>query len=811
MRSLTAIPSRETRVDLHLHSRASTDTGSWFLNRAVLPESYTEPADAYATAKRRGMDLVTLTDHNTISGALEIAHHPDVVIGVEITTSFPEDRVPVHVLAWGVDEARWADMDRLRPSVYELIDYMDAARIPFALAHPLHRVGDRLTADHIERCLLLFRLWEGRNGSRPAATNEVAVRIAGSASRDLLTRLADKHGMPPCGDGPPALTGGSDDHGAFDIASTWTVTPPARSPQALLEHLRCGRVAPGGGHGGSGTLAHSVGSLAAKGYLERGTVAVPAPLRGLLGDLLQHRLPPPPGGAAGAGGSEMAVDVMSRLRADRRLVRRYRRIGRTTRGGERSHARLRLATGWLHEELVRRALDPRNLGLSTLGRRVEALAGAGALALPYLLAANYARGEVRFAEAVEGEFFGPTTSAPAAVPAVMVTDTFAELNGVGGTMRRLAGYAAAHPEARMRVLTCGGDGRDVPGHRDLRAVTRFPVPAYGDRDWTLGVPSIIDLLEAVEESGARVVHAATPGPMGISALVVARTLGIPFVASHHTELAQYALELTGDRLAAELTDRAVRWFYGQAERVYVPTRATGAALIAGGIAPERIFSFTRGTDARLFDPERRTRTMRRRLGGAEAETVVLYVGRLSAEKGLLALADSFRRAAAARPGLHLALVGDGPGRAEIEAALAGTPHRFLGVLKGEELASAYASADLFCLPSETETFGQVVTEAAASGLPAVVIGRGGAAELVADGETGLLCPPGDPVALAAAIAVLHDNTAMRIAMGLRARTAARARPSWDDVFAGLLAGYRDLVAPASGVAPVGTTARTTTA
>ena len=801
MRSLVPLVPRETRIDLHLHSRASTDTGSWFLNRAVLPESYTEPSHAYATAKRRGMDLVTLTDHNTISGALEIAHHPDVIIGVEVTTEFPEDRVPVHVLVWGLDEAQWADMDRLRRNLYDLLQYVETAGLPFALAHPLHRVGGELTAEHIERCLLLFPLWEGRNGSRPAATNEVAVRIARSASRDLLTRLADKHGMPPCGDGPPALTGGSDDHGAFDIASTWTVTPFARTPRALLDHLRAGAVTPGGGHGGSGTLAHSVGSLAAKGYLERGSVTIPAPLRGLVGDLLQHRLPPPPEGGAPAATAGVAEDVLSRIRADRRLVRRYRRIGRASRGSARSHARLRLATGWLHEELVRRALDPRGLGLGSIGRRVESLAGAAALALPYLLAANYARGEVRFAEGVEAEFFGPSAVEPTSAPAVMVTDTFRELNGVAGTMRRLADFAGEHPERGLRVLSCGGDGEDTAGHRDLPSVSRLPVPAYGDRGWSIGVPSIIDLLDVVEASGAQVIHAATPGPMGLSALLVARTLGIPFVASYHTELARYALDLTGDRLAAEVTDRAVRWFYGQADRVYVPTRATGEGLIANGIDPSRIFSFTRGTDAGLFDPARRSAAMRRRMGGDDA-TLLLYVGRLSREKGLLLLADAFRQASALRPGLRLALVGDGPGRAEIGKALAGTPHTFVGPLTGKDLAAAYASADVFCLPSQTETFGQVVTEAAASGLPAIVIGRGGAAEQVVDGETGLHVRPDSTVALAAAIAVLHDNPSIRDQMGACARAAAIARPGWDEVFEGLVEGYGGLV---TGSVPVGST------
>jgi predicted metal-dependent phosphoesterase TrpH len=171
-------PADECRIDLHLHSRASTDTGSWFLTQAVMPESFTEPEAAYATAKRRGMDLVTLTDHNTIAGALEIAHHFDVLIGVEATAEFPEDRVPVHVLVWGLDEARWADVDRLRGNLYELVDYAAGAGLPHALAHPLHRVGGELTADHLERCLLLFRLWEGRNGARPREGNEVAARIA---------------------------------------------------------------------------------------------------------------------------------------------------------------------------------------------------------------------------------------------------------------------------------------------------------------------------------------------------------------------------------------------------------------------------------------------------------------------------------------------------------------------------------------------------------------------------------------------------------------------------------------------------------
>ena len=316
---------------------------------------------------------------------------------------------------------------------------------------------------------------------------------------------------------------------------------------------------------------------------------------------------------------------------------------------------------------------------------------------------------------------------------------------------------------------------------------------------------MIDVLDAVEASGARVVHAATPGPMGIAGLVVARTLGLPFVASHNTELARYALELTGDRLAAQLADRALRWFYGQAGRVYVPTRAAAEGIVAAGVAPARVHTFSRGTDRERFDPERRSRSMRRRLG-APRGTILLYVGRLSREKGLGALAEAFRRVSASRPELHLAIVGDGPARREVARSLAGTRHRMVGPLRGDDLATAYASADIFCLPSETETFGQVVTEAAASGLPAIVVDRGGAAEQVEHGVTGLVAPAGDVTALAGAIALIHDVPAMREAMGAAALTTARSRPTWDEVFTELAGGYRglvdddDLSAPASAPA-----------
>lgn len=655
-------------------------------------------------------------------------------------------------------------------------------------------------------------MWEGRNGARPAACNEASSRIAGSAHRDLMVRLAEKHGIPARGEGPPSLTGGSDDHGGYDIARAWTETPPGAGPADLLNHLRAGRTTPAGGHGDATLLAHSVGSLALTAALERGMFSVPDQLRGIVGDLLQREPPSAPSAGAarpaarGRRGRAVPAptpvapaglldDVLSQIRTDRGLVRRYRRLGRES---EPIHSRLGLVTGWLHGQMVRRALGPS--GGAGLGRRAEALVGALVAAAPQLLAAHYMAGEERHAAELERAFLGPV--APIAVPsgALMLTDTFAELNGAAGTMRRLAGFAAAHPERGLTVVTCG-NGAVRPGHHDLEPIARIPVPAYGDDAWTLGVPAVVDLLELARERRVGVIHAATPGPLGLAGLAVARTLGLPFVTTHHTDLVRYAQALTGDRLAAEVVRRALGWFYGQAERIYVPTRTVAGELAEQGVSADRLRLFTRGIDRELFHPGRRSRRMRRRMGANDA-VVVLYVGRLSREKGIFDLARAMRAATASRRDLRLCLVGEGPARDDLKAALSGVPHRFLGALRGEDLAEAYASADIFCCPSATETYGQVVVEAAASGLPCVVSDAGAAQEHVAPGAGGLVLPAGDAASLADALVALAADPDRRMAMGQRAAGLTAARPTWDDVFTDLVVGYGELATEPAGEAPL---------
>ena len=158
------------KVDLHVHSRHSKRPSQWILQKLGCPESFTEPERVYRIAKEKGMSLVTLTDHNTITGCLEIAHLPDVFISEEVTTYFPSDRCKAHVLVYDIDEGIHQEIQKVRENIHDLVAYLQANRIVHALAHPLFAVNDRLTIDHFEQFLLLFRNFE-LNGARHEVQN----------------------------------------------------------------------------------------------------------------------------------------------------------------------------------------------------------------------------------------------------------------------------------------------------------------------------------------------------------------------------------------------------------------------------------------------------------------------------------------------------------------------------------------------------------------------------------------------------------------------------------------------------------------
>ena len=294
-------------------------------------------------------------------------------------------------------------------------------------------------------------------------------------------------------------------------------------------------------------------------------------------------------------------------------------------------------------------------------------------------------------------------------------------------------------------------GVQIPRYSQLR----MGLPAKGllIRRWTLQRPDVV--------------HIATEGPLGWSALQAARRLKLPVTTDFRTNFHAYSGHY-GLRWLHKPIMGYLRTFHNLAHRTTVPTKTLLAQLAASGF--ERLAVVARGIDAARFNPRHRCETLRAQWGLAKGDFAVLYVGRLAAEKNLDGLAVAFEAIKRANARARLILVGDGPMRVALEARL--PKALFCGQQMGHDLARCYASADLFLFPSKTETFGNVTVEAMASGLPVVAFADGAALELVRTDETGARVDLADDAGYVSEAARLALDPAACQRMGIAARATA---------------------------------------
>jgi glycosyltransferase involved in cell wall biosynthesis len=371
------------------------------------------------------------------------------------------------------------------------------------------------------------------------------------------------------------------------------------------------------------------------------------------------------------------------------------------------------------------------------------------------------------------------------VKLALVTETFPpEINGVAMTFGVIArelgrrGHAvtvyrphrddlpgdASHPEFREVALP----GLPLPGYRQLR----FGLPARGrfKKIWAADRPDLV--------------HVATEGPLGASAVAAARALGVPVTSSFHTNFHAYA-----GLYGAALLRRPVLWWlrrvHNRARLTFAPTAELRDELLALGFA--RVTVLSRGVDTRQFSPARRSEKLRVAWGARPGDPVVLHAGRMAAEKNYPLLFRTFAAMRSANARCRFVVVGDGPLRAALQQAHPGCV--FTGFVPRDELAVHYASADIYIHASLTETFGNVLTEAMASGLATAAFDYAAARQFVRNGENGLAVPTSQPDDLVSAAARLAADPALRARLGPAARAAVAAQ-SWETVIAGFEADLR---------------------
>jgi glycosyltransferase involved in cell wall biosynthesis len=787
------------KVDLHLHSKFSDRSAEWIFRRFEFPDSYSDPKVLYRRLKEKGMTYVTFTDHNRIDGCLEIAEHPDAFISEEVTAQFPDDSMRFHLLLWNLTEAQHAEIQEVRRNVYELQEYLAGAGIHHAVAHPLYDMNRQLTADHVQKLILLFKHFEGVNGLRDALLSDTIRFILRSLTPEIIQRFADRQHLAPTHPEPwrKVLIAGSDDHAGIFPASAYTEAPDCQSVGEYFNFVGKGDCVTRGEAGTPLVIAHGLYNTA---YQFAKFSAAVSPNLAFLEIVFSRFMEGknPTNFTLGEKLGLLASGILSgkifelakpaNLSVWPELANYFgsaevqAQIARETEGVNEPERRAFLMVALVFNQLAFRFFQKFVQQISA-GGVVEAVQALSALVPMGFLLGPY--------------FYGFHSQAPSRkrltdicsttvnfVPDVLqntkrawFTDTLEDVNGVATTIRKMA--AAAYETGADLIVVASREQisiSEIP-IKNFLPIGEFELPEYELQK--LSFPPVLHMCEYIQRERFTELIISTPGPVVLTALLAAKMLDIKTTGIYHTDFPQYVRILTQDNYMETLAWGYMQWFYSQLDVVYVNSEHYRERWIERGILPERLKIFPRGIDTSLFTPAHRDPSFWEKYGKKPGELGLLYVGRVSKEKNIDIAVAAIRKLSEEGLAVRLLIVGDGPHLRELRQEV---PEAcFTGYLRSAELATAYASSDIFVFPSTTDTFGNVVLEAKAAGLPCIVSNRGGPCELVTDGVDGFVTRALDVGDFARVLRPLCKDTELRIKMGREARNRVENR-NWSNAF-----------------------------
>jgi glycosyltransferase involved in cell wall biosynthesis len=363
------------------------------------------------------------------------------------------------------------------------------------------------------------------------------------------------------------------------------------------------------------------------------------------------------------------------------------------------------------------------------------------------------------------------------------TDTYyPDMNGVARTLKRLADYLADHNISRKIFAPKTPSDYVADNLHQFTSLSLFLYP-----ECRLAFPNLNQVKAELESFSPDLIHVATPFNIGLCGSFFAKKMNIPLVGSYHTDFNKY-LKYYNLPFLSKYLWRYMTWFHSPFQKLYVPSTETMNQLHQRGFSNLELWG--RGVDCSLFNPDYNKLSGRMRYSAGN-KLLFTYAGRLAPEKDI----NTLMNVAAALPEgikeqIQWIIVGDGPQREELEALAPGNMV-FTGYLKGERLAEVYSISDVFVFPSPTETFGNVVLEAMASGTPVVGANSGGVKHLVKDGVTGFLCKPGNTESFKEALIKLMNNPSLLHTMGREGRNYALTQ-KWDTILGSLVLSYRDV-------------------
>ncbi len=776
-------------ADLHVHSKYSNHPSEWFLQRLGASESYTDPDAIYKMARKRGMDFVTVTDHNRIKASVELVkkHPKRCFTGVESTAYFPEDNCKVHILIYGLDREQFAKIQKKRLNIYKLRDYLMKEDLACVVAHATYSVNGKLTLDHLEKLILLFNNFEGRNGSRSVLNNDILSRVLLELTPSDLERLQQKHGIEPWGPEPwrKGLTGGSDDHAGFFIAKTYTRTE-AETPEQFLEQLKQNRMEPQGRQNDFQGLTFAIYKIAFDFSQHKST----AFSHSTLSDMTRYLF------------SDQRLSIKDRLRLSRMKSNKnnviYQNIVQlieTSRALDHDDidTRLNLLYGCISnisDQYFRSLLESLNTNIDEMDI-ISIIHGLSSsipgvfLSVPFFSAFRHMFGDRDLINQLEDTLGKQSTERSKRI--LWLTDTLTDLNGVSMTLQTIGTLAEekGYDIRIMSSLSPSQSGARLPlTTLAIPPLYSFQLPHY--EELTINVPSVLRMLKLVYDYNPDEIYISTPGPVGLLGMLMGRMLGTTIKGIYHTDFTEESAAIVAEPAISSMIESYSKWFFNQFDTLLVPTEEYIQLLKKRGYRYRHMELFRRGLRSEHFRPLPRpdkSKTWRSRL---------LYVGRISRDKNLDFLMTVYRQVRILHPDVSLTLAGTGPYLDELRENCSDMPEvTFLGRVDYCDLPELYNQYDLFVFPSTTETFGMVVLEAQACGIPALVSDIGGPKEIIVDGETGFAIPVDQTEPWVTRISDLLTDLACSggrcHAFGLAARQRVEERFSWDSILHDMVA------------------------
>ncbi len=734
------------KCDLHVHTKYSDRPSEWFLQKLGTSESYTEPEFLIKAASEAGMDYFTVTDHNEMRASEMIAKmFPDrAFTGTEATVYFPEDGCKVHVLVLGLDRRQFEEIEKLRENIYKFRDFIIKEKLAYSVAHATYSVNNKLSMSHIEKLLLLFDIFEARNGARDNNSNTIWENALFGLTPAHFEAMISKHGIQPASSNPwiKGTTGGSDDHAGLFIGKTYTTTHAA-SVSEFLENLRDRKTSAGGRHNDYHSFVFAIYKIA---YEFSKTKSSPQS-RNLLSEL-----------------SSFIFDKQSMTFTDKLKVNKFRssvkKTGNEVNAGildmietftengkmpaEEKLSLLYSKISGISDTFMKSFFrsvenDIKKADLSGIIKNISSSLPGVFLSLPFFTTLRHFNANRPLLNEIS-TVFRRDQPVEARKKLLWFTDTINDLNGVSVTLKNIGwqSHIGRHPVMIACCLDESELNRDLPPSlMKLPFIYNFSLPYY--ENYNLKIPSILESIKLIQEYAPDEIFISTPGPVGLLGLLAAKVLNVKANGIYHTDFSAQTNRIVNDASMESLIESGLRWFYSCMDEIKVPTSEYISLLSSRGYDNSKMTVFKRGIDHDLFSPKSGAREfMKETFGLPDDGPCFVYSGRISKDKNLDFLIEAYSIMHEKNPSINLVIAGDGPYSSELKEKCFNYKRViFTGRQSQNIMPVIYSSADALLFPSVTDTFGMSVLEAQSCGIPAIVSKTGGPREIINEGVTGM--------------------------------------------------------------------------